>query len=378
MNINVLHTLGSLAINSGGPPRSVSQLCQSLSEPSTGLNVHLLTKATGSAKTVPLAPTIDHHTVSGDFAVKAKLAQIHSETPLAVIHQHSLWAYFLHEGAVFANRHEIPLVMAPRGTLKPWALAYKRWKKRVAMLLYQRRDLQRASLLHATAADEVEAIRAQGLKQPILLSPNGVELPPESELAAHEPEAQTRTVLFLSRIHPIKGLELLLHAWKRLSPQGWVLQIAGNDEIGYQAELERLCAQLSLGNTVRFSGSLFGAEKVAAYRSADLFILPSFSENFGIVIAEALGHGLPVITTTGCPWQELQTEDCGWWVSAKEEAIAAALEDAIGASAEQRRQMGLRGRELIRRKYQWEAIGMDVARAYRWLLGRGEKPDCIV
>src|SRR5207248_3046583 len=126
---------------------------------------------------------------------------------------------------------------------------------------------------------------------------------------------ELRTALFLGRIHPIKGLSLIIDAWAKLRPRKWQLQIAGPDEVGYRAELEKIVSAVSLSGAVHFSGPVHGEAKDRAFANADLFILPSFSESFGMVIGEALAHGVPVLTTTKTPWSKIAAEGCGWSVA---------------------------------------------------------------
>ena len=127
---------------------------------------------------------------------------------------------------------------------------------------------------------------------------------------------------------------------------------------------------------MNYLGAVSGTQKRESYRAADVFVLPSHSENFGVVVAEALTHGLPVITTTGTPWPEIVEAGCGWWIDIGVPPLAAALGEAMGLSDRQRSLMGKRGQEYVRR-YAWDAVARQTAEVYRWLLGRGDCPDCV-
>jgi glycosyltransferase involved in cell wall biosynthesis len=263
--------------------------------------------------------------------------------------------------------------------LEPWAWAHNAWKKRPVWWLWERRNLQTASLLHATSIQEAEALRARGLRPPIAVIPNGVVLPDRLELIRpQQQEGSGKTALFLSRIHPKKGLPLLLEAWAKVRPADWSLHVVGPDESGHRADLERLGSKLGLGGVVRFSDALAGEAKARAFRESSLFILPSHSENFGIAVAEALSYGLPVITTHGTPWAILESERCGWWVPTHVDGLAAALDDATSRSGAALAAMGERGREMVASRFAWEGIAQQFIDCYRWILGQGSKPDCVI
>jgi len=262
--------------------------------------------------------------------------------------------------------------------LEPWALGHKVWKKRVGMALFQRNDLDAARVLIATSSQECESIRKLGLRQPVAVIPNGVDLAVPQRVGNEPPRRpeRVRSVLFLSRIHPKKGLLNLMHAWARLAPRGWHLRIAGPDEGGHLAEVMALAQRLGIAASVDHVGEVDGERKSETYRDADVFVLPTFSENFGVVVAEALAHGLPVITTRGAPWADLETERCGWWIDIGVEPLVDALRTAMALGDEDRRAMGERAREHVRR-YDWTAIARDTVAVYSWILGKGPRPQCV-
>jgi glycosyltransferase involved in cell wall biosynthesis len=240
---------------------------------------------------------------------------------------------------------------------------------------YQKWALQQATLFHVTSEEEVEALRDLGLEQPVALIPNGVQLPELDDTVASSSSRQR--ALFLSRLHQKKGLPMLIEAWAEIRPAGWELVLVGPSEEGHRAELEEQVRVHGLEDVVTFAGSVSDEEKWAVYQSADLFVLPTYSENFGIVVAEALAAGVPVITTTGTPWRELETQDCGWWVAPEKEAIGQALGEAVHAADEQRRAMGERGRRLVESRYSWRGVAEQMHATYRWLTGDGDRPRCV-
>ena len=298
-----------------------------------------------------------------------------------ILHTHGIWQ---HPSAIALDwkKRGRPHVASVHGMLAPWAWQHRAWRKRLVWWLWEKRNLQSADLLHATSAQEAEGLRERGLRAPIAIIPNGVDLPTTVEDCSIQDsrfdiQTQQRTALFLSRLHPVKGLPLLLEAWAKVKPENWKLQIVGPDEGGHRAVLERQVSALELGNVVRFSGPLTGAAKACAFQESALFILPTHSENFGIAVAEAMAYELPVITTHGAPWKLLEEEQCGWWVPVSVEGIAAALDDATRKSPEELAAMGERGRAVVAERFDWERIAKQFVECYRWILGEGGKPDCV-
>jgi glycosyltransferase involved in cell wall biosynthesis len=293
-----------------------------------------------------------------------------------LVHVHSNWTFPVWWGSHCALGAGKPLVMSPQGCLDPVRLSHSAWKKRLAGL-FDRRSLRQASMIHATSEMERDWIERYLGKGPrIAVIPNGVEMqvfpgtPRETK-----PASRTRQVLYLGRLHPLKGLELLIEAWGRMgngTPEacptggnGWQLVIAGPDEQGTRARLEAQARTLGLAN-LTFPGPLYGEEKRRALAEADLFALPSRTENFGIAVAEALAAGLPVITTKGTPWSEIEGRS-GWWVDVNADAIAKALAAAMRLSDAECHTMGQRGRELVAAKYQWDAVGRAMMAVYESL-----------
>jgi glycosyltransferase involved in cell wall biosynthesis len=259
--------------------------------------------------------------------------------------------------------------------LTSWALKHNRWRKRLVWAAYQKWALQQATLFHVTSEEEVEALRDLGFDQPVALIPNGVQLP---ELNVTEASSsRRRRALFLSRLHPKKGLPMLIESWAEVRPAGWELVLVGPSEDGHRAELEEQVRSRGLGDRITFAGPVSDEEKWAVYRSADLFVLPTYSENFGIVVAEALAAGVPVITTTGTPWRELEAQECGWWVAPEKKAIGQALEEAVHTTEEKRRSMGRRGRQLVENRYSWQGVAEQMHATYRWLADEEGRPGCI-
>ena len=236
----------------------------------------------------------------------------------------------------------------------------------------------KAHLLHATSEVEYNEIRSQGFTAPVAVIPNGIDVPTLPVLPPCAADSKSRTLLFLSRIHPIKGLDRLLQAWVEIQGNhpDWRLVIAGRGDAAHVEEVKSLSAKIG-ALRVEFPGPLYGAAKSQAYWDADLFVLPTHSENFGMVVAEALAHGCPAIVSTGAPWPGLQTESCGWWVDNDVDTLAATLTGAMELPVDELPAMGQRGRAWMERDYGWTAIGQKMDAAYRWLLTGGNRPTWV-
>jgi glycosyltransferase involved in cell wall biosynthesis len=386
-DFKVLHTVASTRADHGGPSRSVPLLCEALAGQDLSVRLVTAVPATASGDEAAILPDepVDTRVVRERGWLSRKLrtplgfyqalrADVESDPP-ALLHDHGVWLPSNAAAALVARQQHVPLLVSTRGMLTAWALRHHRWKKRLAWWAYQRWVLRQAALFHVTSQEEVDALRGLGFDQPAAVIPNGVPLPDLSGPEA--PEGGERRALFLSRLHPKKGLPMLLEAWAEVAPEGWLLDLVGPSEDGHRAELEAQARRLELDDQVRFIGPVSDDEKWDVYRRADLFVLPTYSENFGIVVAEALAAGVPVITTTGAPWSDLEARDCGWWVDPNEEAIADALGMALTLEPDQRKAMGRRGRRLVEERYSWEGVAAQMREAYQWVLKGGTPPDCV-
>lgn len=388
-----MFTIAGLNPETGGPARSVPALCSALAVLEVGIElVSLDYGASVGNALVPTAPAL--HTTLVDCssplarrlrwtpAFRTTLRRHCEETGCHILHDTGVWLPSNRTVAALSEQQRLPRVVSPRGMLTTWALQHRGWKKRLAWALYQKRDLRRAQVLHATSIDEADGFRALGLRQPIAVIPNGVALPPPySPVSGFQDfrisSSQKRTLLFLSRLHRVKGLFDLVEAWAAVRPSGWRVIIAGPDDDGHRAQLENAVRTRGLGEDFSFVGAVEGDAKWSLYRQAELFVLPSYSENFGLVIAEALACGVPVLTTRATPWRELVEHRCGWWVEVGAEPLAAALRTATALTDAERQEMGARGRQLIEANYSWPHVAAQMKSVYAWMLGQERQPSCI-
>lgn len=375
--MKLVHIVPHIDQEASGPSYSVPRLCQSLAQ--CGNEVELSCLA--ARETIP-GVKLDLHRqwpILGRFAISTSLVagMRHKAMVVDVVHNHSLWSMVNVASGWAVPGRNAKLVTSPRGTLSAWALRRNATQKRLLWPL-QRRALARADLLHATSEVEYDEIRSHGFTAPVAVIPNGIDLP---DLTAGENahSGRTRTLLFLSRIHPIKGLDSLLHAWAKLQTEhpDWRLVIAGKGEVEHVQHVQALASRLQL-QRVEFPGALYGDAKAQAYRQADVFVLPTHSENFGMVVAEALAHGCPAVVGQGAPWRDLPSEGCGWWVPNDVETLVATIGSAMRLPSLQLRAMGQRGRAWMERDFGWQAIGQKMDGAYRWLLSGSVRPEWVI
>jgi glycosyltransferase involved in cell wall biosynthesis len=370
--LKILLTSTSLLPDYGGPAFSVSRLAMALAD--AGAEVGLWASDRSAANT-PLVP---------ETSPVLRLTGTDSEAldrfgQPDVLHDNGIWLLHNHRFAAFAEKHGIPRVVSTRGMLEPWAISHKGLKKKIAWRLYQRRDLKQALCHIATGEAEARSLRCLGLRVPIAIVPNGVDVPEErpfsisseSEKACRN--GRKRTALFLGRICPIKGLPMLIQAWAQVRPDGWLLRIAGPDEAGHQKQVESAVSAAGLGEVVSFTGSIEPQMRTSAFCDADLFVLPTHSESFGLVVAEALAHSLPVLTTTAAPWSILRERGCGWSVDATVDGITEGLCEATGLDSEALRDMGKKGRALVVEKFSWKRIADLMLSTYEEVLAAGDR-----
>lgn len=374
--MKIIHVVPHIGAEAAGPSYSVPRLCQAIAARGHEVVLSYLgdeCAITGVRNEVyPSWPILRGFAVSHQHAIALRK----DARRVDIVHNHSLWSMVnVAAGWVVPGLHA-KLVTSPRGTLSEWAMGHSRRRKQLVWPL-QRRALLRADLLHATCEDEYLDIRRLGLRAPVAIVPNGIDLPqlvPRCEPVG----GGERVVLFLSRVHPIKGIELLLDAWARLETQfpQWRLRIVGPGEPVYLAALQAQ-AMRNGSRRVAFEGPLYGDDKAAAYRNASLFVLPTHSENFGMVVAEALAQECPAIVSHGAPWSGLDSEGCGWWIPNDVDSLRDNLEQAMAQPPEVLHAMGARGRQWMQRDFSWDGVAGMMEAAYRWVSKGGEYPPYI-
>jgi glycosyltransferase involved in cell wall biosynthesis len=266
-----------------------------------------------------------------------------------IIHIHGTWSLITFLSCIYGYLCNIPYVIHPHGMLSTWSFSHKYIKKNIAYLLYQKWCLKNSKLIFLSSLSEYNDLCKLRLNLNCVVIEQGVSfLSPNNISKLTLDSLRIRNVLFLSRLHPVKGIYELLEVWKFLNPSNWILNIAGPNEGDTLGKVLAYIKLHNLVNSVRILGPANRQLRSELFEGADLFILPSHSENFGIVILEALSFGVPVITTKNTPWRVLEENDCGWWVDMNVHALQLTLKHAMGLSDIERERMGRRGFDLSR------------------------------
>lgn len=292
----------------------------------------------------------------------------------------SVWQWNNGQAAAWARRRGIPFTVTVHGNLNGAALAYSGWKKRIVRAWFADAMLAGAGCVHASNAAEHDVVRAFGVTGPVCVIPNGVELPAADAIPRPlREDGAPRTLLYLGRLHPIKGLTELLAAWARLGEvrNGWRLVLAGPDDGGHRATLEGLVRRHGLESHVSFPGPLHGEAKAAAFRDADAFVLPSRSEGFAMAPLEAMAMARPVLLTHACGFPEVAEAGAGVVVDSSPDGLVAGLERVLAAAPDYLARMGRRGRVLVEQRYAWPSVARDLVDVYEWLLGERDPPRTV-
>lgn len=343
-----------------------------------GVGSRLCTTRNGSGP--PAAPqTLQGKRINPGFCYYSPEFRAQSKTLVAaadVVHGHGL---YVGTNLIFgreSRRQKKPLVYHAHGFFEPWILGRSRWKKRVAHLLFEDANFRHAGLWRALTSKEADQIRSQGVRAPVVVAPNGIDPGPfqgESHAGPIETPMipaltkERRRVLFLGRLHPKKGLDLLVPAWATLTSwhRDWELIVAGPDEGGYLDQVRSLVDRYSLGSSVRFTGTVTGDTKTSLLKSADIFVLPSYSEGFPMAVLESMTCAIPIVATRTSNVPDISAFGAGWECEPTLESLRAALLTAMDASDSERAERGSAGRDLVDSKYRWPVVAETILDACR-------------
>ena len=391
--MKVLTFITSISLNGGGPSRSVPMLVKGLAE--VGVDITLMTYWSDDMNTHALDGTSAKLKILRPNFSRSQMEEYIISEKFDVIQLQSMWDLRYHIVAKTARKHRIPYIITPRGMLEPWCLSQKKWKKKLAMTLYQMKDIKRSACVFTTAEMEALHVRDLGVDVPMVVIPNGIEA--DGYPCRISKDKVKKQILFLSRIHIKKGIELLIDAFDRIIKKNadmddWTVAIVGNGEEGYIRELKRKVEDLNLRDKVKILAPVFGDAKVKLYQESSIFCLPSYSENFGMVIAEAMSCGVPCITTNGTPWQLLNGEvstmganldilgknrKTGWCIDLNVDNLEKVLLEAMTMKTEALYEMGQKGNLLVQENFNYKSVARKVMQLYSWLLDGGQTPAFV-
>ncbi|MDB9846674.1 glycosyltransferase [Flavobacteriaceae bacterium] len=297
-----------------------------------------------------------------------------------ILHQHGLWMPVSMLSKKMKKKTNIKKVVQTHGFLMPYSRNLSKLKKDLIFSIYERSNIESSDMLVACAKEEAIVLRNLFPNKTIAIIPNGIS----DEFFNTENKTKIfkrkKRMLFLSQIIPVKGLERIIKSFKEIGVNNfldWEFIIAGYEDPQYKRILENMITDFGLNDVVKFIGPKFGLDKIQAFDNTDVFLLPSYSENFGIVVAEALSRGVPVLTTKGTPWGELESNNCGFWVDNTDLGIKNGILQILQSSKEELKEMGVRGKKLISEKYLWSKCALKTSEMYQWILNKGLKPSFI-
>ena len=360
---------------SGGPSRSVPMLAKGLAE--LGVDITLMAIRSENMNVHALEGTTARLKVLEPSFTRREIAQYLKDEKFHLIQIQSMWDWPYHKVMVEARKLGIPYIVTPRGMLEPWSLSQKKWKKKLAWWLYQHNDVQKSVCVFTTAKMEAEHVTNLGITTCKAVIPNGIET--DSYPCKTSVDVVKKQVLFLSRVHVKKGIEVLFEVWKQIHPdyEDWQLLVIGNGEAEYIHSLENRVECLGLKESIKILPPVFGNDKIQIYQESALFCLPSYSENFGMAIAEAMSCGTPVITTTNCPWNILNDTKTGWCIDLNLDNLERALREALSMNPTELYDMGQKASKLIYENFDYRNVTRKTLKLYEWLLNGGEKPEFV-
>lgn len=324
--------------------------------------------------------------LNNSYSYSKSLKDYLFNTNYDLIHTHGIWQYFSLLALNVFRKRKIKYIVSPHGMLDKWALKNSRWKKQLLLNLYERKFLQNAACIHALNQEEANSIRVLGIKTPICIIPNGIELPIEKEklvpILEKKDIKEKKVLLFLGRLHPKKGLENLIDAWEILKSKkisdDWTLIIAGWSNDNYDQMLKDKVNKKQLQNLIKFTGSVTGKEKNSILENADAFILPSFSEGLPMSILEAMSYKLPVLMTRECNLSNAFEKNAAIEIETNVESISKNIEKFICMKNNEKNELANNGFEFVKNNYTWNKVVDQFEEVYNWIINNKNKPNTIV
>ena len=376
--MKILHVIPSVSPVYGGPSQAIRPMVSYLAK--SGIEVDVATTTADGKKELNVSlkePQMDcgaqyfyfprEHPRRWTFSPEMGHWLKRNADNYDLIHIHSLFSYPTFTACRAARNRKVPYLLRPLGTLSPWSIAYKAWRKKLYYGLIEHENLSAAAAIQATSHLEAQGIEQLGFGSKTHIIPLGINFQPPS----HQKDFSIPPkILFLSRLHPTKALPVLLESLLILQREGIHLSllIAGDGDPHYRRRLEKQVEELGLMKQVKFLAFVEGEAKIRVFNEADIFVLPSYQESFGIAVAEAMAAGLPVVVSDQVGIApEIQEYGAGVVVPCSAASLAGGLKSII-MNPFLRQQMGKRGKELVQDKFSWEKVTPKLVSLYKMIL----------
>lgn len=369
--MKILETITDLNLSSGGAVTSTLNSYGLLRE--RGININMVT----------LLPYSDNDTYLGEdynginalpfdgktqFVYSKNLKSfLETNRGYDIYHTNGIWTYPTYKTIRIARKEDKPCIVTIHGMLNRNALKMTSFKKQLFLKAFQKRDLDSLAYIHATSVYEAECIRELGVKTPIAVIPNGVV-----DYGLRHTFSSDGIIRFgfVGRTDPVKNIDVLLKAWHKLGNYTRNCQltiIGGGNDPEYSKNLHTFVSEHNINNVV-FTGLLSKDNALQEMAKLDYLILPSRSENFGMVIPEALSMGIPCIASKGTPWEELNTHNCGWWIDGNKESLCDTIKNALTTSTEEYNLMAESAISLVKSKYSINKTIDELINLYKALI----------
>jgi len=385
--MKILFVIPALGSVYGGPSQCVLDLAQALGRQGVDLDIVTTTANGPDRLNVPTQTWIQEkfyriqyfsywNFIDYKFSWSLSRWLFQNISNYDLVHTHTIFCYPTLPAYWVCQLHQIPYIMTPHGMLEPWALAYKSWKKTPYFKSIEKPALQRASAIQMLASTEASNVKQLGLKSPLVIIPNGIypedfqDLPSSEIFYQQFPETRhKKLILFLGRIDPKKGLDLLAIAFEKIHDQfpEAHLVLAGPDNIDFSPTVKGYFSEANCLEAVTFTGMLTGSLKYAVLAAADIYVAPSYSEGFSVSVLEGMASGLPCVITTGCNFPEAGMEKAALEIDIDAQQLTDALLWCL-INPEEAQQMGDHARKFIFNNYTWEGIAKKMEKIYYGIL----------
>ena len=388
--MKILHVISSLAPRYGGPPKACWEMARAVAQLGHEVSIYTTNQDGPGELAVPLGQPVWQEGVEIRYfpiqpprfwgtSLPLALGLRHKVPASDLVHIHSL--YFFHSlvAGHYCRQNAIPYLVRPHGTLDPFIYRRHRWRKRLVEHLFEHRNIRRAAALHFTTAEEQALAAPYTFDTPGLVVPLGIgadefaAMPEPGSFRRRHPEiGDKRIILFFGRVNFKKGLDILAKAFGAVARrrQDVHLVIAGPDNEGWGARVRTWLGEEGVLGRTTFTGMLLGPDKLAVLRDASMFVLPSYSENFGLAVIETMAAGLPVIISDKVNiWREVESAGAGKVIPCEAGKLTEAILDLLD-KPEMARQMGQQGQALVRDEFQWPDIAVRLQETYAILIDR--------